>query len=380
MKKFSVFIFVLLFIFSGISAECTGDNAIKVLYKGKNIEFDVNAYYSNGRIMAPVRAIHEAMGAQVSWSDETQSATSSLNGVCLTMTLGESKYSLNGIEYFMDSQVEMVNGRIFAPVRYVAEGFGKKISYHENSQSAVISNDNEYSWVKGLAIPVPDFSWVKNASFVSETILSDGSVEYTYYAGENSLSDYLNYLQEDFGFEPYSMQYILGGTNYGYIKGDMLIDITEHTANGETTVIKIVPDVYRKFAVSKNLPQNDVTNKNDNKDIVADDSYIPSVPEEEKERQSGRDAAYDDIDYGKITKSELVEEYTSGGKTFYVYSYDMFSQSYYERYIESQGWTFYDFKFDIDTFSNSKYWVKEERVLCVSVSHIYNIVMISVFE
>lgn len=380
MKRLGILLLVLIFILSGISAVCSGDEEIGVLYKGKNIEFDVNPYYSNGRIMAPVRAIHEALGAQVSWSDETSSASSVLNGVCLTMTLGESKYSLDGIEYPMDAQVEMESGRIFAPVRYVAEGFGKKISYHENSHTAIISDKNEYSWFKDLSVPVPDFSWVENASFVSETVLSDGSAQYTYYSGENSLSDYLNYLQEDFGFEPYSMQYVSGGTNYGYIKDDILISITEQTENGEKTVVKIIPDVYGKFAVLKDLPQNDSAPENENENILTDDNHKPDVSQEQKELQSGSDAYYDDIDYGKITKSDLLETYTSNGKIFYVYSYDMFSESYYERYIESQGWTFYDFKFDIDSFSNSKYWVKENRVLCVSMSHLYNIVMVSVFE
>lgn len=373
MKKTCIFLIILVLMCIGLCGYCSEEQNIFVTYKGNTIEFDEAAYYSGGRIMAPVRAVHEALGACVTWDDYTSTATSVLGEKVLTMTLGSNIYKLNGEDFTMDAQVEMQTDRIFAPVRYIATGFGKKISYHEYSQTAVISDVNEYVWFEGLTVPVPDFLGTPGSEFSSKVVLSDGSIEYSYSANENSLSNYLNYLQQDFGFEPYGMDYISGGVNYSYVKDNMLLGISEIISEGEIRTIKIIPDVWGECRISDISSENSKELFEDNKqEAIPDINEDTDIPE--------NDSTYEDVDYGKITNSPLLDTHTSEGKIFYVYFYDMFSESYYESYIESEGWVFYDFKFDIDSFSNTKYWVNGERVLCVSVSHIYGIVMVSVIE
>lgn len=380
MKRACILFMILILLGAALCGYCSEDNTISVLYRGRNIGFDEAPYYSGGRIMAPVRAVHEALGSSVTWDDMENTATSVLGDKVLTMTLGSNIYKVNGEDFIMDAHVEMHADRIFAPVRYIATGFGKKISYHEYSQTAIISDVNEYSWFEGLTVPVPDFSWANGARFLSKVVLSDGCTEYSYSADENSLSHYLNFLQQDFGFEPYGMEYVSGGVNYSYVKDNMLIGISDLSKEDGSHTITIIPDVYGQHSIGDNgtdlTEEKREENSEENKEAVIPDILLPEEKEDVKLPEN--DSTYDDVDYGKITKSELLDVHTSEGKTFYVYSYDMFSESYYESYIESKGWIFYDFKFDIDSFSNTKYWVNGERVLCVSVSHIYGIVMVSV--
>ncbi len=387
MKKTGILLIILIFMLS--LGAFAGDDGICVMYRGEKIEFDVAPYYSNGRIMAPVRAIHESLGALVSWDDASQTVTSDLNGLSLKMTLGDSRYFVNETPYTMDAAVEKKSNRIFAPVRYVAQGFGKKISYHDYSRIAVISDDKDYGWYPYLTEPVPDFSCVQGAELVSEAVLSDGTREYSYRTSENSLSEYLNYLQLDFGMEPYGMDYVSGGVVYIYSKDDMLVSITELVFEN-SRIVKLVPDAYGSHGVSDDVSTDNASKKDEEENSQAkpQPEILPEAPFEEvlpeKPKDFGEDnlpeksISYDDVDYGKITNSKLLEKYSNEGKTFYVYSYDIFSESYYESYIESQGWSFYDFRFDIDSFSNSKYWVKGENMLCVSVNHMYNVVIICI--
>ncbi|MBQ6893917.1 MAG: copper amine oxidase N-terminal domain-containing protein [Clostridia bacterium] len=384
MKKTGILLIILIFL-NFFSLGAFADDGICVMYRGEKIEFDVAPYYSNGRIMAPVRAVHEALGAQVSWDDASQTATSDLNGLSLKMTLGDSRYFVNEAPYAMDAAVEKKSDRIFAPVRYVAQGFGKKISYHDYSRTAVISDDKEYGWYTYLTEPVPDFSCVQGAELVSETVLSDGTREYFYTASENSLSEYLNCLQLDFAMEPYGMDYVAGGVSYIYSKDDMLVSITELISDDERK-IKLIPDAYGSHTVADETIRDNESKKDEAENPLPE--ILPQAPLDEippekpgdsaEEKPSEKSISYDDVDYGKITNSKLLEQYTNEGKTFYVYSYDIFSESYYESYIESQGWSFYDFRFDIDSFSNSKYWVKGENMICVSINHMYNVVIICV--
>ena len=215
---------------------------------------------------------------------------------------------------------------------------------------------------------------------MSETVLSDGTTEYSYKASEYSLSEYLNYLQLDFGMEPYGMEYVAGGVNYIYFKDDMLVSITEFVSEN-SRIVKLIPDAYGSHKVADEVSPDSEPKKDEEElpQAMPQPEILPETPGDSAEdNPSDKSISYDDVDYGKITNSKLLEEYTNEGKTFYVYSYDIFSESYYESYIESQGWSFYDFRFDIDSFSNSKYWVKGENMICVSVNHMYNIVTICV--
>ena len=383
MKKWFIFLIMLIVVFGCTGAYCEENPDIGVMYHGQSISFDTKPYYSDGRIMAPVRAIFETLGASVEWDEATSTATSVLGDTTVTMTLGENTYTVNGNAYTMDSAVEMNSDRIFAPVRYVAQSFGKKISYHESSEVAVISEANEYSWYSSVTEPVPDFLWTEGTQLLGTQKLDDGTTEYTYICNESALSDYLNYLQLDFGYSPYGMQYITDGVSYTYLKGDLLIGISEITEPEGEHKVKIVPDVYGYYLYEEAALQEKAENENPVlPELPPEDTKLPldeNVPETEDEAvPKSYDITYDDVDYGKITGAELVDIYKSKGNDFYIYRYDLFSETYYERYVEANGWIFYDYKLDIDTFSNVKYWVKDGVLLSMSVNHIYNIVMVSV--
>ena len=369
MKKYFSLLLILIF---SINCVCVGfaqDTNIDVIYHGNKISCDVAPYYQNGRIMMPVRALFEAFGANVSWDDATQTATCTLGDTTVKMTYGASTYLADGTEYAMDAKVEKHSDRIFVPARYAAQSFGKKISYHQNSETAVVSDTNEYQYYENLTLPVPRFDFVGGSSFDSNSTLPNESEVYTYSCGENGLTDYLNFLQLDFGYNIYDMQYLDNAVKYVYAKDNHKISVTELWDDSGAYSVDIVPDIDGGFTLQKDeeLPlekSEEQPEADDNKDD------IPVMD----------DITYSDADYGEITGASLIDVYTSENNKFYVYKYDMAESSYYEMYIEANGWQFYDYKIDIDTFGHSKYWVKDEVLLCLSVNYLYDIVMVSVIQ
>ena len=87
----------------------------------------------NSRTMIPVRFVGEALGADVSWDDNTQSAVISLDGTTvivpvsgktITVTKGGSTSTVT-----MDTQAVITDGRTCIPIRFVAEALGAYVGY-----------------------------------------------------------------------------------------------------------------------------------------------------------------------------------------------------------------------------------------------------------
>ncbi|MDD2301380.1 MAG: stalk domain-containing protein [Eubacteriales bacterium] len=87
----------------------------------------------NSRTMIPVRFVSEALGADVSWDNNTQTAVISLNGTTvkvpvnskiITVTKGDNTSTVT-----MDTQAVITDGRTCIPVRFVAEALGAYVGY-----------------------------------------------------------------------------------------------------------------------------------------------------------------------------------------------------------------------------------------------------------
>jgi len=62
----------------------------KVILDKKVLSFDVPPVFEKGRIMVPMRAIFEAIGATVSWNNSTQTAVADREGTEVQIKIGSS--------------------------------------------------------------------------------------------------------------------------------------------------------------------------------------------------------------------------------------------------------------------------------------------------
>jgi hypothetical protein len=106
---------------------------------------EVKPYVKNGRTFVPLRYIAESFGARVDWLRDTNEARIALDGVTVTVRIGESAYSVNGESKSSDAASELSGDRTFVPVRFVAEALGKRV-YWEDREKIVIISDTE--WVE----------------------------------------------------------------------------------------------------------------------------------------------------------------------------------------------------------------------------------------
>lgn len=116
---------------------------IQVLLDGKPIVFDVAPATVNDRTFVPLRAIGEALGAVVDWSEEEQKVTMTREGVQNELVIGSLKARRTDAdgtkEITLDAAPFTANDRTLVPVRYIAESFDMKVDWSEETQTVSIT-------------------------------------------------------------------------------------------------------------------------------------------------------------------------------------------------------------------------------------------------
>lgn len=144
MKKFISLVSAVTLAISSITCASAADEGIKVYLEGSKINFDVQPQTINNRTMVPIRAIFEAMGANVTWDDATQTAVSTKDDTTVKMTLNSTTEYINDTAYTMDVTPVIIDGRTLAPARYVAEAFGYYVNWDEMTKSVLISKNANF--------------------------------------------------------------------------------------------------------------------------------------------------------------------------------------------------------------------------------------------
>lgn len=167
-KAFSALIIVIALLFAATIPVSAAEKEISVYLDGEKIEFDVKPQTVNDRTMVPIRAIFEAMGADVQWDDKTNTAISTKNDIVIKMTIGSSDMYVNDKLVKMDVSPVEIGGRTLAPARYVAEAMGADVQWSQKNNTVVICSENVFAYADHPDIP--DFGRCYGLSARSEEI------------------------------------------------------------------------------------------------------------------------------------------------------------------------------------------------------------------
>lgn len=159
MKKLLCMILAAVMILSSVSAVVFANDEIKVLVDGNQLEFDVAPVIEDGRTLVPMRAIFEALGADVDWNESSKTITAKTDSKTLMITIGENR--LGVIEKVAVSQetkvdedntgytealirsipldvpAKIVDGRTLVPIRAVSEGLDADVAW--NAEEKIVS-------------------------------------------------------------------------------------------------------------------------------------------------------------------------------------------------------------------------------------------------
>lgn len=125
--------------------------AAKIYVDTKQVQFTESTGIpfesANGRTMVPLRAVMEAFGADVGWDEQTNSAILTKDSTTLTVTVNSKTLKLSGGGTIVsDEAPSEINGRIYLPIRAVAEAFGGYVLWNEQLNSVFILNDEYFNF------------------------------------------------------------------------------------------------------------------------------------------------------------------------------------------------------------------------------------------
>ena len=133
---------ILLLAFFILSAHTTfADDEISVILNGEKLEFTQQSpIIVDNRTMVPMRAIFEALGADVVWNAETKTAQGTAPGVLVSMTIGENKMFHNTIPNDIDVPAQIINNSTMIPLRVVSEAFGVDVAWDASTKTITLTD------------------------------------------------------------------------------------------------------------------------------------------------------------------------------------------------------------------------------------------------
>lgn len=112
---------------------------LSILVDGKPITFDKRPFLQNGRTLVPLRAIFEALGAEVFWMEDTQTVAATRDNTNISLQIGRNQLFVNDKTITLDVSAQLVGDRTFVPARAISEAFGCEVGWDDASYTVTIN-------------------------------------------------------------------------------------------------------------------------------------------------------------------------------------------------------------------------------------------------
>lgn len=123
------------------SASVFADDTIKVLVNGTQVEFDVQPFIENERTLVPMRAIFEALGAEVAWDEDDRTVISydPVSDVSITMQADSDVMFVDEEAVTIDVPAKIVSDRTFVPLRAISESMNSTVDWDDATRTITIT-------------------------------------------------------------------------------------------------------------------------------------------------------------------------------------------------------------------------------------------------
>ncbi len=149
-KRFALFLVLIMAVscFSALGVSAAGgDTDLTVRVNGKLTEFPDAKPYIDGsnRTMIPVRFVAENLGAEVTWTGATKTASIMKDNILVEVTIGDQTLRVTDHgktrTVAMDTAAVLKENRTYVPIRFVAEALGAYVDYSSTYHTVGIYSD-----------------------------------------------------------------------------------------------------------------------------------------------------------------------------------------------------------------------------------------------
>jgi hypothetical protein len=122
---------------SAASAQNGVRDGVRVRINGQPFRTQVAPVTENGRVLVPMRAIFEELGARVDYNSD-RTIVARRDGTVVRMTLGRARAFVNEEPVRLDAPARSFDGRTMVPLRFVSEALGANVDYDSYRQLVTI--------------------------------------------------------------------------------------------------------------------------------------------------------------------------------------------------------------------------------------------------
>jgi hypothetical protein len=124
------------------------DKAIRLLMVNGGFIPNAEILVYNDRILVPVRIISEALGADVSWDEETQTVSvRNLKNKLIKLVIDSEKADIDGAWHELDAPPKIYGGTTYVPLGFMAEALGAEVGYYAQYSKWPSGGDIEHPYL-----------------------------------------------------------------------------------------------------------------------------------------------------------------------------------------------------------------------------------------
>lgn len=112
----------------------------QVVINGKQL--NVTTTSDKGVTLVPLRAIFQALGADVNWDGSTQTVTANKGLTTVKLKIGSNSAEVNANKVVLQVPGKVIDGNTMVPLRFVSEALGSKVSWDGVTKTITINSDS----------------------------------------------------------------------------------------------------------------------------------------------------------------------------------------------------------------------------------------------
>lgn len=116
------------------------DPRARVVIDGSELILDVPPAFIGDRLVVPLRAIFEALGAEIEWDGATRTVTARKGPRTVVLMVGSPTATVDGKSVTLAVPAVIVENRTMVPLRFVAEALGGEVSWDGAARTAIITS------------------------------------------------------------------------------------------------------------------------------------------------------------------------------------------------------------------------------------------------
>ncbi|MCU7667793.1 copper amine oxidase N-terminal domain-containing protein [Bacillus thuringiensis] len=122
-----------------ISKPVSKEKDISVIINGKKLNTQYKPVMKNNRVLVPIQPIANNLWAELKWDYKTKKTTVTYREKKIEVTNGKKEGFLNGKKTPLDVPIQMINGKVYVPLKVISEGLGGKVNWDAKSSAVSIN-------------------------------------------------------------------------------------------------------------------------------------------------------------------------------------------------------------------------------------------------